>query len=316
MLQTNLEVDLFDAFSRASQHRSRSAGKTSSNDQDEIDSPVGEDEKAHSSDLLDVSAEILALRECKDLREELMMVESIFDAQRSVQNANQTFADVARHLGQADADASFLSRNRDRPFQSLQDSQKLVERIAKQASINHENLIQLLDLKQKQASVMEAAYTRSQSQETARQGKTIMVFTITTVVFLPISFLAAFFAINIEEFSGSGLRLSFVLKYTLGLGLATSLVLIVVALNVRRIKGVTRKARAPKELGSPSTQFHHSGGGAGRSSKYGDELEKAKHVVPSGSRLSRRWNDAFATQTPSKEPDEVIRAGSPDLEIV
>ena len=309
-------MDLFDAFSRASQHRSQSAGNTSSNGQDEIDSSLGEDEKAHSGDLLDVSAEILALRECKDLREELVMVESIFDAQYSIQNANQIFADAARHLGQADADTSFLSRNRDRPLQSLQDSQKLVERIAKQASVSHENLIQLLDLKQKQASVMEAAYTRSQSQETARQGKVIMVFTITTVVFLPISFLAAFFAINIEEFSRNGLNLSFVLKYTLGLGLATSLLLILVPLNMKRIKGITRKARAPKELGSPSTQFHHSDGLMGRSSKYGEEFEKAKHVVPSSSRLRHRWKGAFAIQTSSKEPDDVIQARSPDLEVV
>ena len=309
-------MDLFDAFSRASQHRSQPAGKTSSNDQNENDSSLGEDEKTHSSDLLDVSAEILALRECKDLREELMMVESIFDAQCSIQNANQIFVDAARHLGQADADTSFLSRNRDRPFQSLQDSQKLVERIAKQATVSHENLIQLLDLKQKQASVMEAAYTRSQSQETARQGRVIMIFTITTVVFLPISFLAAFFAINIEEFSRSGLHLSFVLKYTLGLGLATSFLLILVPLNVKRIKGITWKAKAPKELGSPSTQFHHSDGLMGRPLKYGEGFEKAKHAVPSGSQLRHRWKGAFVTQTPSKEPDEVIRPRSSDLEVV
>jgi len=84
-------VDLFDAFSRASQHRSQSAGNTSSNGQDEIDSSLGEDEKAHSGDLLDVSAEILALRECKDLREELVMVESIFDAQYTVCLGADTF---------------------------------------------------------------------------------------------------------------------------------------------------------------------------------------------------------------------------------
>ncbi|KAK6709503.1 hypothetical protein SNK04_010449 [Fusarium graminearum] len=58
----------------------------------------------------------------------------------------------------------------------------------------------LIDLKQKQSNVMDARYARVQAEQSARQGKTIMVFTIVTIVFLPLSFMAAFFAIDISQF--------------------------------------------------------------------------------------------------------------------
>jgi hypothetical protein len=95
----------------------------------------------------------------------------------------------------------------------------------------------LLDLKQKYAGVFEARYAREQAVSASRQGHTIMVFTIVTILFvslpsnstapvkstngvtvkLPMSFMAAFFAINVKEFPHANdgtLHLSWVLKYT------------------------------------------------------------------------------------------------------
>jgi hypothetical protein len=313
-------VDLFNAFSRASLQKSDSAVQISINDYEDKSS-VRSNKDRHSNDLLNVTAEISALRECKDLKEELIMLENIFDAQKSVAHANRMFAeaDGARYPGKHYEDTPLLSQFRHQPVQSLQNSNKVIARIAKQATISHENLIQLLDLKQKQASVMEAAYARSQAEETARQGKTIMVFTITTVVFLPISFLAAFFAINIEEFSssanaGRGLRLSFVLKYMLGLGLATSLLLILVAFNVAKIKGITRKARAPKELQSQLIQSTGSDVWMERMSQSGDRPEKVKHALSFGGRLGHRFSGGVITQPPSKELNQLVRETSRDIE--
>jgi hypothetical protein len=62
-----------------------------------------------------------------------------------------------------------------------------------------------------------------------------MVFTLVTIVFLPMSFMAAFFAINIIEFphdspnGGSGLHLRYVAKYMFGIGLGISIPLIAIA---------------------------------------------------------------------------------------
>lgn len=66
-----------------------------------------------------------------------------------------------------------------------------------------------------------------------------MVFTIVTVIFLPLSFVAAFFAINVKEFphpaDANGqqeMSLSYVSAYVFGIGLAISLPCIAVALSI------------------------------------------------------------------------------------
>jgi len=49
---------------------------------------------------------------------------------------------------------------------------------------NIEKLCDLLDLKQKQASVTEAISARQEAKETARQGQTILLFTVITIIFV------------------------------------------------------------------------------------------------------------------------------------
>lgn len=70
----------------------------------------------------------------------------------------------------------------------------------KQAKRVNESLHQVLDLKQRQANALEAHFARDQAQDAVCKGRTILVFAIVTTVFLPMSFMAAFFAINIVEF--------------------------------------------------------------------------------------------------------------------
>ncbi|KAL6404422.1 hypothetical protein AUP68_13814 [Ilyonectria robusta] len=57
----------------------------------------------------------------------------------------------------------------------------------------HEALNLLIDLKLKHNSVID-------TNEAIGQGRTMLIFTITTIAFLPASFLAAFLALNIREF--------------------------------------------------------------------------------------------------------------------
>ena len=65
----------------------------------------------------------------------------------------------------------------------------------------------------------------------------ILVFTIVTIIFLPLSFIASIFDIDIVEFprgpdGDQQLRLSYVAKYTFGVGFAISIPLIAIALSV------------------------------------------------------------------------------------
>ncbi|KAK7990398.1 hypothetical protein PG990_014678 [Apiospora arundinis] len=62
----------------------------------------------------------------------------------------------------------------------------------------------LLELKQQQAGVVQAWQAVNQSNETIKQGRSIMMFTLVTIVFLPLSFMSSIFGMNNQEFSGGG----------------------------------------------------------------------------------------------------------------
>ncbi|KAK1759815.1 hypothetical protein QBC47DRAFT_291905 [Echria macrotheca] len=63
-----------------------------------------------------------------------------------------------------------------------------------------ESLKALLDLKQKHANGWEARFSREGSEATQWQGNVILFFTIVTAIFLPLSFMASFFALSIDVF--------------------------------------------------------------------------------------------------------------------
>lgn len=74
-----------------------------------------------------------------------------------------------------------------------------------------------------------------------------MMFTIVTIVFLPLSFIASFFAINVAEFpheqsGNTNLPLSYVSKYIFGIGFAISIPLVLLALSVDDIRHGSRNA--------------------------------------------------------------------------
>jgi len=146
-----------------------------------------------------------------------------------------------------------------------------LDRMDKQAESVNTNLTQVLDLKQKHANALEARFQRDQAQTTARQGRTIMVFTIVTIVFLPMSFMAAVFAINIVDFQhdssngGSGLHFGFVAKYMFGIGLGVSIPLILIAFvfsDIERLFITARRKLGLREktsLGDPRVLLSSGG---------------------------------------------------------
>lgn len=65
----------------------------------------------------------------------------------------------------------------------------------------------LLTLKQQQAGVIEAREAVKQATETLKQGRSIMLFTVVTIVFLPLGFCATVFGMNTKEFNDGSLTL-------------------------------------------------------------------------------------------------------------
>ncbi|OTA69605.1 hypothetical protein K449DRAFT_429068 [Hypoxylon sp. EC38] len=72
--------------------------------------------------------------------------------------------------------------------------------MVERAKLVEAGIINLMDLKQKQANLWEARSSREGAEQTARQGQTLMMFTVVTIIFLPLSFTAAFFAISVDQF--------------------------------------------------------------------------------------------------------------------
>ncbi|KAH7382941.1 hypothetical protein BKA64DRAFT_683555 [Cadophora sp. MPI-SDFR-AT-0126] len=59
----------------------------------------------------------------------------------------------------------------------------------------------LLTLKQQQSGIFEAREAVKQATETLKQGRSIMLFTVVTIIFLPLSFISSIFGMNTKEFN-------------------------------------------------------------------------------------------------------------------
>lgn len=189
--------------------------------------------------LLDIGAETDLLAETKDIRDELNMIAKVLEDQRSVIPDLETgIIDIYKeeHKNQQDLKRKFKEQ-----LKTIDIHLKDLERMDKQAERIYKSITDLLDLKQKHANAFEARFARDQAAGTARQSQTIMVFTIVTIIFLPLSFIAAIFTINIKEFpheaggSEPSLPLGYVGKFMFGIGFAISIPLIAIAVSVDAI---------------------------------------------------------------------------------
>ena len=209
--------------------------------------------------LLDIGEETALLAETKDIRDELNMISLVLQQQLSILDS-MTIALLAETKGRQDRQAEIKRRFRELS-KVVEMHIKDVERMDRQAEGIYGSIAHLLDLKQKHANAFEARFARDQAAFTGRQGQTIMVFTIVTVVFLPMSFIAALFTIPIRDFphqtlDGSpSLPLSYVSKFVFGVGLAISIPLIAIAFAVDDLSiGIRRSFRRLTTLGKRRTK--------------------------------------------------------------
>ncbi|KAL2063410.1 hypothetical protein VTL71DRAFT_5215 [Oculimacula yallundae] len=209
--------------------------------------------------LLDIGQETNLLAETKDIRDELNMIAKVLDDQKNVlPDLQEAVCDIYRDEQKSQLEVKKRFREQ---LKTIEMHLKDIERMDRQAERIYKSITDMLDLKQKHANAFEARFARDQAAGTARQSQTIMVFTIVTIIFLPLSFIAAFFAINIREFprteSGTSLPLSYVSKYMFGIGFAVSIPLIAISLSLddighlfRRVRRALSQRRLKKERAS------------------------------------------------------------------
>lgn len=197
--------------------------------------------------LLDIGQETDLLAETKDIRDELNMIKKVLEDQAHV------LPDLESSICEIYAESQTSQKEVKKRFRdqlkTIEMHIKDIDRMDKQAERIYNSITDMLDLKQKHANAFEARFARDQATGTARQSQTIMVFTIVTIIFLPMSFMAAFFAISIDEFptdastGNHSLPLAYVAKYMFGIGLAISLPLIFIALSLDEVSDAWREGR-------------------------------------------------------------------------
>ncbi|KAI1178441.1 hypothetical protein F4777DRAFT_96443 [Nemania sp. FL0916] len=84
-------------------------------------------------------------------------------------------------------------------LEHIEDRQAELKDLEDSALRTCQQLERLLSLKQQQASIVEAKAALRRADESVKQGRAIMAFTLVTIFFLPLGFIATFFGMNNRE---------------------------------------------------------------------------------------------------------------------
>lgn len=148
---------------------------------------------------VDNSADLDALLELRDIEDELNTLDKLFkEQQRGVSDMLTHYAELNRQQGKGALGIQWLTEIN----HTLDGYKEQVEGMLKSAQTAQKAFKELLDMKQKQANIVEAHLAREQTEVAADQSRSIMIFTIFTIIFLPLSFFASVFGINAREWSG------------------------------------------------------------------------------------------------------------------
>lgn len=149
-------------------------------------------------EMLDIRPQVELLKEAKDIRDEIKIILHVLGEQRRViaDESILTFFDPDRGSTPNRESGKILTK----PLRIIDRAIGDFQKMDKQMKEIHDDLNHLLDLQQKQATVWEARSTRENARATSRQGNVMVIFTMVTIIFLPLSFMASFFALNVREF--------------------------------------------------------------------------------------------------------------------
>lgn len=162
-----------------------------------------------------------ALLELRDIEDELHTLEELFDTQTTgiqlmIQNYKREDIKSLAANG-----LLFLLQAEDH----LSDYQRHVQRMIDDVKATREDFDKLLQMVQRQAQVDEVRLQRLQADLASAQSRSVMIFTVFTVIFLPLTFFCGLFGMNTKEWGGG----DFLPLRTIGLiTLPTSFVIILV----------------------------------------------------------------------------------------
>jgi Mg2+ and Co2+ transporter CorA len=192
-VQADDETTLFDEFDRLSKQLN-------------LDEKLLSSEK--SAEVLDqflkIDDETKLLIDVKDIQDEistiLLILNDQMDVLEKISLELKTGFSPSLPSISATATTSFDEVRFWEKHQMIANNIRDFQKMEGQAKKTYDALNHLLELKTRQANAWEARFARKGGEEVARQGKTIFWFTVVTIIFLPLSFMASFMALNIKQF--------------------------------------------------------------------------------------------------------------------
>ncbi|KAK7974381.1 hypothetical protein PG989_016229 [Apiospora arundinis] len=238
--QTPEQFQFFDFFER-------SITRAASELRQQLREAGAKPDGAESQARLHTRREFDLLAETDDIQEELGILRRVLADARDVKTRLDTIsAKLGHNTQQFVHDGGIMFKEYDEVEGHLERIDAMEQRVRRTS----ETLSYLLDQKQKRANyegaLASVSYAKQRAEiaaESARQGRTLTLFTVVTIVFLPLSFMSAFFAINIDVFPTNDdgkLELGYVLKYMLGISCGLSVPFIFVAFKQDSIAHWTR----------------------------------------------------------------------------
>ncbi|KAJ5307553.1 hypothetical protein N7476_008209 [Penicillium atrosanguineum] len=174
--------------------------------------------------------DLSVLLELRDIEDELATILRLLDQQDGVIKSMMKYFEI-KGCGKVFLDAAQLR---------IDEYRTQITEMKENSHLTQKAVETLLDLKQKQANVDEAKIARWQAEATQNQSRSVMVFTIFTVIFLPLSFFTSLFGINAREWSGESANLT--LAEMLEIAAPASIAIIVLSLLLafsERLRQVT-----------------------------------------------------------------------------
>jgi ankyrin repeat protein/Mg2+ and Co2+ transporter CorA len=267
--------------------------------------------------LSDLTHETDLLSELKDIRDELNMMRTIIDEQKRV---SQTLLGHQLRLARSGLPPLFkpsMSTFAEvgGPEDAFEELNTVIDqglhdigRLDEQAARLGQSLTELLQLKQAHLNAFELEFSRKLSLDAAKQSRAVLVFTIVTIVFSPLSFVAAFFTMPLVNLPKDKMSLTYVSKYVFTLGFAVALPCIALALYVNEMRSWwTRASQSLRNFFAAEKKSDASEGVGGNSTLHTEpvkgkcepEEEPHRHTKHSAGTLF----SSFRNPSDSKRPD-------------
>ncbi|GAW19402.1 hypothetical protein ANO14919_088880 [Xylariales sp. No.14919] len=187
----NHQTSLFMEFLKRLQQEPGGQGQAPN---DELDSKA-QGKSVHSNPHHVISAEMTVLESIRDIRDELNILKSLAEDQEVVWK--QAFASI------------YPEKESQFGLHTPAEVKRDLDAMLLEARNIEDYITNLLDLRQADYSREQADVSGRLAADSAQQSRVIFIFTVITIVFLPLSFLSSLFAIDVSVFPHEGENLRY-----------------------------------------------------------------------------------------------------------